>query len=569
MKLSYRQRLFLYFGVLFALFSIGVAVLEHYREKEFKTQALEEKLEAYTEVIDAKIAEHDHMAMTLKELEVLLPKNLRITLIDFRGNVLYDNSIDDFSHLSNHSKRPEIVMAKKNKKGTTIRKSDSNQHPYLYFAKKSTNLYIRVALPYDLHLQNFLKANNGFLYYILLFFLLVLFIIHKITTQFGSTVQKLRDFALQPDKSSTNFQFPNDELGEIGKQITNNYMALEESKKSVVLEKQKLLKHIQISEEGICFVSASNQIELYNGLFIQLLNLIVDNSASEAHAIFTAEVFRPAIDFINTKSDNYFELTIKKHGKIVSLRIFIFEDNSYEIILNDITQKEKTRQLKQEMTGNIAHELRTPIAGIRAYLETILTQEIPEEKKAHFVQQAYNQSVALSDLIKDMSFLSKIEEAPQAFELETVDMHTLLEKLKAEEQQQLTIKNCTFTWDLPTPFKLRGNYTLIHAIFRNLLENALRYAGENCSIHTTLLKEDAKFYYFSFYDTGVGIQDENHLNRIFERFYRVHEGRTRDTGGTGLGLSIVKNAILVHKGSILVKNRKEGGLEFVFQVMKF
>ncbi len=87
-------------------------------------------------------------------------------------------------------------------------------------------------------------------------------------------------------------------------------------------------------------------------------------------------------------------------------------------------------------------------------------------------------------------------------------------------------------------------------------------------INVSIYNEDADFYYFSFYDTGIGVKDETYLNRIFERFFRISEGRTRDNGGTGLGLSIVKNAVLFHKGNISVKNRKEGGLEFLFTLKK-
>lgn len=95
-----------------------------------------------------------------------------------------------------------------------------------------------------------------------------------------------------------------------------------------------------------------------------------------------------------------------------------------------------------------------------------------------------------------------------------------------------------------------------------------QYAGEGIEIRVSKYKEDKDFYYFSFYDTGIGIYDETHLTRLFERFYRINEGRTRDTGGTGLGLSIVKNAVAFHKGTITAKNRKEGGLEFLFQLHK-
>ena len=121
-------------------------------------------------------------------------------------------------------------------------------------------------------------------------------------------------------------------------------------------------------------------------------------------------------------------------------------------------------------------------------------------------------------------------------------------------------------WHVPEDLTVKGNQNLLYAIFRNLADNAIRYAGENINIRITKYNEDKDFYYFSFYDTGIGIADEIHLNRLFERFYRINEGRTRDSGGSGLGLSIVKNAVAFHKGTITVKNRKEGGLEFIFQL---
>ncbi len=94
----------------------------------------------------------------------------------------------------------------------------------------------------------------------------------------------------------------------------------------------------------------------------------------------------------------------------------------------------------------------------------------------------------------------------------------------------------------------------------------MKYAGEEVRIVIELYRKDKEYFYFSFYDTGQGIVDERHLTRLFERFYRINQGRTRETGGTGLGLSIVKNAILFHKGDIIVKNRTQGGLEFLFRI---
>ncbi|MBX2931245.1 MAG: hypothetical protein KF781_04760 [Chitinophagaceae bacterium] len=567
MKLSFRQRLFLYFAILFTVFTIGIAILEHSREKLFKTEALEEKLDVYTDILQAAIPnKSQNFENDIKAFQSVLPSDLRITIISLEGKVLYDNTVKDFLAMENHSNRIEIKLALQNGKGTDIRESVSNHHPYLYYAKKNAENYIRVALPYNIQLRQFLKADNLFLYFLLVLFLLSIFFIHRITLQFGASIKKLRNFALHP--TNNNAQFNEDELGEIGERIAENYRLLDANKKSLSLEKQKLLQHIHISQEGICFVSSLKKVEFHNSLFIQYLNQLTDKPKANPEAIFEDYVFSPLHQFILNENENYFESQIKSHGKVFALKANIFDDKSFEIILTDITQQEKTKQLKQEMTGNIAHELRTPITSIRGYLETVLEQPLTEQNKQHFIQQAYLQTLNLSELIKDMSIIAKMEEAPNSFEFEKVNIEKLLERILDEENIALTKKNIHLNWQLPNNITINGNPSLLNSIFRNLIENSIRYAGENININISVFNEDNDYYYFSFYDTGIGVENEEYLNRLFERFYRVQEGRTRDTGGSGLGLSIVKNAILFHKGTITAKNRKDGGLEFIFNLHK-
>ena len=134
-------------------------------------------------------------------------------------------------------------------------------------------------------------------------------------------------------------------------------------------------------------------------------------------------------------------------------------------------------------------------------------------------------------------------------------------------QLQIEDKHFDIVKEYTKPLPINGNRSLLYSIFRNLLDNALNYAGENTRIRINCYREDDYFYYFSFSDNGIGIPEE-HLSKIFERFYRIDKGRSRKLGGTGLGLAIVKNAVQFHKGNISAKSSPEGGITFVFSLQK-
>lgn len=570
MQLSYKQRLFLYIAVVFTVFTFCLILFEQSREKLFRTNALTEKLDAYSEMVNSALSYSKNDKEELDSVIVrLLPPNMRLSLIDKQGNVWFDNSVANLSDMQNHADRPEVKEALSKGSGSDIRTSASTKQEYLYYAKKIGNQYIRVALPYNIQTKRFLETDNLFLYFILGLFVIMLILMNIIANRFGKSIRKLRDFALNADKEElSELSFPEDELGEIGQKITSNYLQMKNNEKTISMEREKLLQHIQSSEEGICFFNSGKKVEFHNGLFIQYLNAFTDAADSDPTLIFSNPAFVVINRFLEQKPDTYFETQIKKHGKIFSLRINIFEDESFELIINDITNREKNRLLKQEIIGNVAHELRTPVTSIRGYLETILEQSLEEEQELYFITQAYDQTMVLSELIQDMSLITKIEEAAQSFKLEEVNIPLLLDSLKSDLSLSLQEKNIDMQWDIPKSMSIKGNKNLLYSIFRNLTDNVIRYAGENIRMQIHIYNEDKDFYYFSFYDTGVGISDESHLNRLFERFYRITEGRTRDAGGSGLGLSIVKNAVAFHKGTIVVKNRIQGGLEFLFQLHK-
>ncbi|MDR3261176.1 MAG: two-component sensor histidine kinase [Tannerella sp.] len=581
MKTSYRQKLFLYFLAIFTLSTIVIFFFEQTRERKHKTEALEEKLDAYADIVDAGLKQpYDGQHQMLDSLAALFPENIRLTLIDRQGLVLYDNILKETSRTTNHAHRPEILKAQETGTGSDIRVSSTNEKKYLYYAKQFNPYYVRVALPYDIRVRHFLRPDPFFLYFIVAVFVLILLVINWVASRFAHSVKQLRDFTslIEKEEFSTphspfsilHSPFPQDELGETAAKIAENYLTLKAGKREIAREREKLLQHVHSSEEGICFFSANRSVEFYNGLFIQYLNTIIDAADSDPTTVLTDAAFEKVTSFVfNRKTkDTYFETQINKHGKDFAVRVNIFNDKSFEIIINDITRQEKTRRLKQDMTGNITHELRTPVTGIRGCLETVLEHPLTPEKKDYFIRNAYNQVLVLSELIQDMSLLTRIEDAPQSFRLEAVVIRDLLEDIKKDFQIPLQDKHIGMEWNIAGDVVVRGNRNLLYSIFRNLTDNVVRYAGNDIRIQVYKYNEDRNFYYFSYSDTGTGIPDEQHLSRLFERFYRVDKGRTRDMGGSGLGLSIVKNSIFFHKGTIVAKNRKGGGLEFLFKLPK-
>ena len=226
-------------------------------------------------------------------------------------------------------------------------------------------------------------------------------------------------------------------------------------------------------------------------------------------------------------------------------------------------------KLKKQMTSNIAHELRTPVTSIRGYLETLLAcPDMPLEKKKVFLERAYNQTLRLSELISDMALISKIEEKSSNFKKADIDFYDVAKEVFDEFSERATAADVEVENIVSPGAIMTANRTLIYSILRNLVENSLKYAGPNVTIHLeSFYIPSDKCYYITYYDTGAGVPEE-HLERIFERFYRVSEGRTRDDGGSGLGLSIVRNAVDFHGGKIKVSNREEGGLMFQFTIMR-
>ena len=229
-------------------------------------------------------------------------------------------------------------------------------------------------------------------------------------------------------------------------------------------------------------------------------------------------------------------------------------------------EQEKLR-IKRQLTNNINHELKTPVAAIQGYLETMITsKDMTEEERNSFITKSYAHCQRLTQLLTDVSTITRMEDGSSRIEREVVDLHAIVGEIASDVALLPDDKRMRMNIDLPSPMPVYGNSTLLISIIKNLTDNAIAYSGGR-DIYVKCLGEQDGMYTISFADNGIGIEDD-HIDYIFERFYRIDKGRSRKLGGTGLGLSIVKNGVLFHGGNIEVKNRKVGGLEFTFTLPK-
>lgn len=468
-RLSIGNKLYISVLSVFLAFAVAFIIFQHEREKQYKAEILDLRLQDYNDQMKVSLdflgkTDETTLSEYVRRHHV---NNLRVTLIDARGNVFFDNMRKDYANIPNHSNRTEFVKALENGRATTMERKSQTLDAYYFY---STTYYpkegymIRTALPYDDNLSKSLEADLHFIWFAVAAILILTILLYRFIHTLGENIDKLKTFAWRADKNKSIdiddlIVFSNDELGEIAERIIKIYRRLQSTR-----------------------------------------------------------------------------------------------------------QEQDT--LKRELTQNVAHELKTPVASIQGYLETILNHtDMDEERRMLFLQRCFAQSKRLTLLLQDISTLNKLDDAPELHDFEPVNISDLVQSIQRETALELTQREMSFDNHLPDELWISGNRSLLYSVFRNLMDNAIAYAGQHTTIQ--LMAEDTgEQWTFVFSDNGVGVP-AHHLPRLFERFYRVDKGRSRAIGGTGLGLSIVKNAILLHHGTISVKNNDGGGLRFMFSIRKF
>jgi len=579
---SYKRKLFLYYFSIFLLFTVLILAFQYHREKAIRIDALDARLNDISELVDNYIRvntldETGNFRLIDSIFNLIPVPDLRITVIAIDGKVLYDSSVEDWSTMENHLDRPEVGKSLFSPYGTAVRHSESTGRDYYYFSRYFNTFYVRVAEEYNINIKGFLKREQGFLLFMAVLFAGIWALLAAVTKRMGKSITMLRDFAARMRRGEGNdpsIRFPKNEIGETGKEIVRIYNNLAANTEELTLQKEKLFRHLHVLNEGVAFFSPDRKVTLSNSHFMVFLNALTGEHSLTPEGFIDHPAFTGIRRFLDNNLDRTnikqetpsTDLKLDKGGRYFSVRCILFHDNSFEVVITDITRTEQNKAMRQQMTSNIAHELKTPIASVRGYLETlIVNKDIDEARRNHFLEKALAQSTRLTDLINDIVTLNKLDETGSNFPFEEVDVEEVVKEVRDNLISDINRKQMSVEIAIEPGTTVNANRSLLVSVFQNLLENAVSYAGERVTVTVRSIKGEPGFRTFSFADNGIGIPEE-HQERIFERFYRIDDGRSRRSGGTGLGLAIVKNAVLLHRGEISVRTRPGGGAEFIFSL---
>lgn len=469
--MTYRNKLLSYFTAIFFVFAMFVVGFQWQYERYFKRQMFENRMATYCDLVAGISVKSIHeTARDIYLLYRVFPKEMRISVINSTtGDVVFDNLIQDKGKF-NHANRPEIKRTIKKGCGSDIRMSSTLHKQMFYYAERYDKIIVRVAMPYDEATRVLLSPGRIVFFFIL--FLLPVAIVGVFYTarRFGKSIENLKKFVDSAENGLVDYnliEFPDTELGNIGRKVVGVYRKAEQRREEVEEEKRNK--------------------QLY----------------------------------------------------------------------------------KQQMSNNITHELRTPVAAIQGYLETLDSNpDIPLETGRHFIHRSLVQSKRLSMLVRDLSLITKMEETPDLIKKEPVVLTDIVEEVISDMSVVAQEKDASMVNCISPEIVISGNDSLLYSIFCNLYENSVKYASP-CVCRVELISDGDEFVELRFCDNGRGGSlEESQLQSLFNRFYRVDEGRTRSSGGTGLGLSIVKNAVQVHGGCIRAENMPGGGLGFVFTLRK-
>ncbi|OPZ91875.1 MAG: Sensor histidine kinase YycG [Firmicutes bacterium ADurb.Bin419] len=503
--------------------------------------------------------------------------NLRVTFIDYKGNVLGDSEAD-YTIMENHSSRKEVQKALTGAIGKDIRSSETLKSDLLYMAIPVEELDIIVRISVPLVQLNIINGMTWFYSLLIIFSALILTVIvsSKIAE---SLIRPLNDIINASNEiSNGNYSkritlATNDEVGQLSIQFNEMASKLDKTISDLNSKKIEVLSIVESITNGIVAVDKDNKIILINPAAFDAFN--IDKNSKVTGGYISEHIRNNRVNLLlqdSIEQNKPLELEILIDDKILLIKTApispkegILNNSGWIISIQDITKVRKLEHLRTEFVSNVTHELKTPITSIRGFVETLKSGAINKpDVSVRFLDIIDIEAERLHELINDILSLSEIETKLSDTDIETISLNPIIDGVFEIMQKIANGKNILLQNNIPEKIFINANRNRMKQLILNLVDNAVKYNVPNGSVIVDAHRAEGKVV-ISVKDTGIGIPAE-HLPRIFERFYRVDKGRSRDMGGTGLGLSIVKHIINLYNGDIKVNSKVGTGTEFIIQL---
>jgi two-component system phosphate regulon sensor histidine kinase PhoR len=507
----------------------------------------------------------------------------RVTILDPDGRVIGDSEVSRelLTGLDNHSDRPEINQAAAGGSGSSIRYSNTIRMDMLYtalsFKTTAARGFIRLAVPLD-SLSRIRTTLHGMIGgAIALAVLASLLLSYLLSRMVFKPLEGISATARRIGNGELNLRIPvngHDEASELANVMNEMSWRIREQMQSIAAEKQQLNAILQGMGEGVIVVGGDGAITLVNPAFRTLFALDGDAVGRQLIEVSRHPDLLAAYHEQRRTSDDLLrEIVIQPQGQTLLTHWVPLELGSSKpgvvAVFHDISAMKKAENMRRDFVANVSHELRTPVAVIKGYAETLLdgTLESDPERARRFTEIILGHSERLTALITDILTLSILEARGAALELAPLDPSGVVRQAVQILHEQAGTRGIDvqvdFSGEIPRVMADPGK---LEQVLVNLLDNALKYTPEGGSVRI-FGEEAGDFFRISVADTGIGIPGRD-LPRIFERFYRVDEARSRQHGGTGLGLAIVKHIVLLQGGDVSLISEIGNGSTFSFTLKK-
>jgi two-component system phosphate regulon sensor histidine kinase PhoR len=502
----------------------------------------------------------------------------RITVIDIEGTVLADNWKES-RIMDNHATRPEVLNATSKILGMSERYSQTVTQNMLYVALsvELENMqlgFIRIAAPLSAiegQLSTLRWRIIAIAFFIGCLFLILGFVLARVVTR---PITEMTTIASEISDGNYSLRLPEgrfDEIGELSRVLNELAKSAEERIAALTANRNQLESVLEGLVEGVVAVD-QDQIVLH-----------VNDSARSMLGFEQRElVGLPLHDIVMVselsrlvnrcvQERKAIEATVRVASVVLNIAVAPLDGEKDTavgaiIVIQDVTEMLRSEQVRRDFVANASHELKTPIAAIRGFVETIIDDPMMKNDiRNQFLTKAHSQVDRLGNIVQDLIDLSRFDAGEGGSEKEPVDLAELLRQIVTEKQDHANLEKVRLTITLDTDvLMVEGDQEGLHQMVTNLVDNAIKHSKEDSEV-IVRLKRVAAAAVIEVEDTGMGIPTEEQ-QRIFERFYRVDRARSRIKGGTGLGLSIVKHVSQAHGGRVHVRSQIDKGSVFTVEI---